>query len=45
VLLVDPTEAERLAYAAAFATLSIAVRGPGDLVPGESFSVPVTTGG
>jgi Flp pilus assembly protein CpaB len=45
VLLVDPTEAERLAYAAAFATLSIAVRGPSDLVPGESFSVPVTTGG
>jgi Flp pilus assembly protein CpaB len=45
VLLVDPTEAERLAYAAAFATLSIAVRSPGDLVPGESFTVPSTTDG
>jgi pilus assembly protein CpaB len=45
VLLVTPTDAERLAFAAAFATLSIAVRGPGDLVPGESFTVPVTTDG
>ena len=43
VLLVTPTDAERLAFASAFATLSIAVRGPGDLVPGESFTVPVTT--
>ncbi|HEV2952189.1 MAG TPA: Flp pilus assembly protein CpaB [Actinomycetota bacterium] len=45
VLLVTPTDAERLAFAAAFATLSIAVRGPGDLVPGESFTVPVTADG
>jgi Flp pilus assembly protein CpaB len=45
VLLVTPTDAERLAFASAFATLSIAVRGPGDLVPGESFTVPVTTDG
>jgi pilus assembly protein CpaB len=42
VLLVTPTDAERLAFAAAFATISIAVRGPDDLVPGESFTVPVT---
>ena len=45
VLLVTPTDAERLAFASAFATLSIAVRGPGDLVPGESFTVPATTDG
>lgn len=45
VLLVTPTDAERLAFAAAFATLSIAVRGPGDLVPGESFTVPVSADG
>jgi len=45
VLLVTPTDAERLAFASAFATLSIAVRGPEDLVPGESFTVPVTTDG
>ena len=45
VLLVTPAEAERLAFASAFATLSIAVRGPGDLVPGRSFIVPVTVDG
>ena len=45
VLLVTPTDAERLAFASAFATLSIAVRGPDDLVPGESFTVPVTADG
>jgi pilus assembly protein CpaB len=45
VLLVTPTDAERLAFAAAFATLSIAVRGPGDVVPGESFTVPETADG
>jgi len=45
VLLVTPTDAERLAFASAFATLSIAVRGPGDVVPGESFTVPVTADG
>jgi pilus assembly protein CpaB len=45
VLLVTPTDAERLAFASAFATLSIAVRGPDDLVPGESFTVPVTSHG
>jgi pilus assembly protein CpaB len=42
VLLVTPTDAERLAFASAFATLSIAVRSPDDLVPGSSFTVPVT---
>jgi pilus assembly protein CpaB len=45
VLLVTPTDAERLAFASAFATLTIAVRGADDLVPGESFTVPVTTDG
>jgi pilus assembly protein CpaB len=42
VLLVTPTDAERLAFASAFATLSVAVRSPDDLVPGSSFTVPVT---
>ncbi len=42
VLLVSPTDAERLAFASAFATLSVAVRGPDDLVPGSAFTVPVT---
>jgi pilus assembly protein CpaB len=45
VLLVTPTDAETLAFASAFATLSIAVRGPDDLVPGETFTVPATTDG
>jgi len=45
VLLVTPTDAEHLAFASAFATLSIAIRGPDDLVPGESFTVPVTSDG
>lgn len=45
VLLVTPTDAESLAFASAFATLSIAVRGPDDLVPGEAFTVPLTAGG
>ena len=45
VLLVTPSEAERLAFASAFATLSIAVRGSADLVPGRSFTVPVTVDG
>jgi pilus assembly protein CpaB len=40
VLLVTPTDAETLAFASAFATLSIAVRGPDDLVPGATFTVP-----
>ena len=44
VLLVSPTDAERLAFASAFATLTIAVRGPDDLVPGLDFSVPATVG-
>jgi Flp pilus assembly protein CpaB len=45
VLLVTLTDAERLAFASAFATLSIAVRGPTDLAPGEAaFTVPVTAG-
>lgn len=42
VLLVTPTDAERLAFATAFATLSVAVRSPDDIVPGSSFTVPVT---
>jgi Flp pilus assembly protein CpaB len=42
VLLVSPTDAERLAFASAFATLSVAVRGPDELVPGSAFTVPVT---
>lgn len=45
VLLVTPTDAERLAFASAFATLSIAVRGPDDFLPGESFTVPVSADG
>jgi len=45
VLLVSPAEAERLSFASAFATLSIAVRGPDDVVPGESFTVPVAVDG
>jgi pilus assembly protein CpaB len=45
VLLVTPTDAERLAFAATFATLGIAVRAPGDLVSGQaSFAVPAGTG-
>jgi Flp pilus assembly protein CpaB len=44
IVLVTPDVAERLAFAAAFATLSVAVRGPDDLVPADAFSVPVTTG-
>jgi pilus assembly protein CpaB len=43
IVLVTPDVAERLAFASAFATLSVAVRGPGDVVPGEAFSVPVET--
>ena len=45
VLLVTPTDAERLAFASTFATLTIAVRGPDDFVPDESFTVPGATGG
>jgi pilus assembly protein CpaB len=45
VLLVAPTDAQRLAFAATFATLSIAVRSPGDLVSGQaSFAVPAGLG-
>lgn len=44
VVLVTPTDAERLAFAAASATLSVAVRGPDDVTLGESFAVPVTAG-
>lgn len=44
VLLVSPTDAERLAFASAFATLSIAVRGPDDLVTTTAFSIPATAG-
>jgi Flp pilus assembly protein CpaB len=44
VLLVSPTDAERLAFASAFATLSIAVRGPDDLVTTGVFSASATAG-
>ncbi|HZN43006.1 MAG TPA: Flp pilus assembly protein CpaB [Actinomycetota bacterium] len=40
VLLVTPTDAERLAFAATFATLSIAVRSPGDVVSAQPFAAP-----
>jgi pilus assembly protein CpaB len=40
VLLVSPTDAERLAFASTFATLSVAVRGPDDPVGTGSFTVP-----
>jgi Flp pilus assembly protein CpaB len=45
VLLVTPTDAETLAFASAFATLSIAVRGPDDVLAGDPFPFPTTTGG
>jgi Flp pilus assembly protein CpaB len=45
VLLVTPTDAETLAFASAFATLSIAVRGPDDVLAGDLFPFPTTTGG
>jgi Flp pilus assembly protein CpaB len=44
VLLVPPADAERLAFASAFAALSVAVRGPGDVEAGLAFTVPVTAG-
>ena len=45
VLLVTPTDAETLAFASAFATLSIAVRGPDDIPLGETFTGPGTADG
>lgn len=45
VLLVSPTDAETLAFAAAFATLSIAVRGPDDVLAGDRFPYPGTAEG
>ena len=45
VLLVTPYEAERLAFASAFASLSIAVRGPDDLLPEEAMAGSATGGG
>jgi Flp pilus assembly protein CpaB len=45
VLLVTPTDAETLAFASAFATLSIAVRGPDDVLAGDPFPFPSTTDG
>jgi pilus assembly protein CpaB len=45
VLLVTPEEAERLAFASAFATVSIAVRGPDDPVPQEELIGSATSGG
>jgi len=45
VLLVTPTDAETLAFASAFATLSIAVRGPDDVLAGDPFPFPVTADG
>ena len=43
MLLVSPADAERLAFASAFATLSIAVRGPDAPVTTTAFGVPATT--
>ena len=45
VLLVTPTDAETLAFASAFASLSIAVRGPDDMLAGDPFPFPGTTEG
>ena len=45
VLLVTPTDAETLAFASAFASLSIAVRGPDDVLAGDPFPFPGTTDG
>jgi pilus assembly protein CpaB len=45
VVLVEPDEAERLAFAAAFATLSIAVLGPADAATPEPVPVPTTVPG
>jgi hypothetical protein len=45
VLLVTPTDAETLAFASAFATLSIAVRGPDDVLVGDPFPYPGTADG
>jgi pilus assembly protein CpaB len=45
VLLVTPTDAETLAFASAFATLSIAVRGPDDVLAGDPFPFPGTADG
>ena len=45
VLLATPTDAETLAFASAFATLSIAVRGPDDVLAGDPFPFPSTTDG
>lgn len=45
VLLVAPDDAQRLAFASAFASLSIAVRGPDDVLVGDAIGVPATTGG
>jgi Flp pilus assembly protein CpaB len=42
VVLVEPNEAERLAFAATFATLSIAIRGPADAI---DLTVPVESSG
>jgi len=45
IVLATPHDAERLAFASVFASLSIAVRGPGDALPEDTFGVPVTDGG
>ncbi|HET9672182.1 MAG TPA: Flp pilus assembly protein CpaB [Actinomycetota bacterium] len=46
VVLVEPDEAERLAFATAFATLSIAIRGPADAVEAQaSFPSPTPASG
>jgi Flp pilus assembly protein CpaB len=41
---VEPDEAERLAFATTFATLSIAIRGPADAIE-PSLTVPAETSG
>jgi Flp pilus assembly protein CpaB len=45
VVLVEPDEAERLAFAATFATLSIAIRGPADAIDPPALTVPAGTSG
>ncbi len=45
VLLVTPEDAQRLAFASVFASLSIAVRGPDDLLSDDGGPIPATTDG
>jgi Flp pilus assembly protein CpaB len=45
IVLATPDDAERLVFASVFASLSIAVHGPDDALPEDTFGVPVTDGG